>query len=89
MCSNVKHCLFLMSPFAFICLGDESADRVLRVILGNANFAGAVLACFLDNTIPGKLMYMQYFPGVILLDAKSFFWKLINLPLHQTWHYSQ
>lgn len=34
--------------------GDESADRVLRVILGNANFAGAVLACFLDNTIPAS-----------------------------------
>ncbi|XP_021369666.1 solute carrier family 23 member 1-like isoform X2 [Mizuhopecten yessoensis] len=32
--------------------GNPDTDRVLRVILGNANFAGAVLACFLDNTIP-------------------------------------
>ncbi|KAL5004152.1 hypothetical protein ScPMuIL_017608 [Solemya velum] len=33
--------------------GNEEVDRVLRMILGNANLSGAVLACFLDNTVPG------------------------------------
>lgn len=33
--------------------GNNDADRILRTLLGNANLAGAVLACFLDNTIPG------------------------------------
>ncbi|KAK3098015.1 hypothetical protein FSP39_015346 [Pinctada imbricata] len=33
--------------------GDDDKDRIIRTILGNANLTGAVLACFLDNTLPG------------------------------------
>ncbi|XP_069139247.1 solute carrier family 23 member 1-like [Argopecten irradians] len=34
--------------------GNKEADDVLTMILGNPNLAGGVLACFLDNTIPGS-----------------------------------
>ncbi|XP_033757145.1 LOW QUALITY PROTEIN: solute carrier family 23 member 1-like [Pecten maximus] len=33
--------------------GNKEADDVITMILGNPNLAGGVLACFLDNTIPG------------------------------------
>lgn len=33
--------------------GNENADRILRTLLGNANLTGALLACFMDNTLPG------------------------------------
>ena len=41
----------------FLCIfsGNGDVDEALRVILGNPNFVGTVLSCFLDNTIPGKI----------------------------------
>ncbi|OWF42908.1 solute carrier family 23 member 1-like isoform X2 [Mizuhopecten yessoensis] len=33
--------------------GNKEADDIITMILGNPNLAGGVLACFLDNTIPG------------------------------------
>ncbi|XP_033757178.1 solute carrier family 23 member 2-like [Pecten maximus] len=33
--------------------GSRDADDVIMMLLGNPNLAGGVLACFLDNTIPG------------------------------------
>ncbi|XP_033758171.1 solute carrier family 23 member 2-like [Pecten maximus] len=33
--------------------GNKEADNVILALLGNPNLAGGVLACFLDNTIPG------------------------------------
>lgn len=35
--------------------GNFRVDNILKTLLGNANLAGALLACFLDNTIPGTL----------------------------------
>lgn len=28
----------------------------MRTLLGNANLTGALLACFMDNTLPGKTL---------------------------------
>lgn len=39
--------------FYFPFSGNENADRILRTLLGNANLTGALLACFMDNTLPG------------------------------------
>ncbi|KAK3610440.1 hypothetical protein CHS0354_016617 [Potamilus streckersoni] len=33
--------------------GNLTVDNLIKMFLGNANFAGAVIACFLDNTVPG------------------------------------
>ncbi|KAJ8317126.1 hypothetical protein KUTeg_005030 [Tegillarca granosa] len=35
--------------------GNKEADNVITMLLGNPNLCGGVLACFLDNTIPGTL----------------------------------
>ncbi|XP_069101719.1 solute carrier family 23 member 2-like isoform X2 [Argopecten irradians] len=35
-------------------IGNSGLDQLLVMILGNANLAGAVTACLLDNTIPGS-----------------------------------
>lgn len=35
--------------------GNFKVDNILKTLLGNANLSGALLACFLDNTIPGTL----------------------------------
>ena len=35
--------------------GNDKADEVLRILLGNPNMFGGVLACILDNTVPGKV----------------------------------
>lgn len=35
--------------------GNFKVDNILKTLLGNANLTGALLACFLDNTIPGTL----------------------------------
>lgn len=34
--------------------GNKDADDIITMLLGNPNLAGGVLACFLDNTIPGS-----------------------------------
>ncbi|OWF42907.1 Solute carrier family 23 member 2 [Mizuhopecten yessoensis] len=36
-----------------ISTGNREADDVIKMLLGNPNLAGGVLACFLDNTVPG------------------------------------
>ena len=36
------------------CTGNKDADEVLKILLGNPNMFGGVLACILDNTVPGK-----------------------------------
>lgn len=33
--------------------GNPDADEVLKILLGNPNMFGGVLACILDNTVPG------------------------------------
>ncbi|XP_067657396.1 solute carrier family 23 member 1-like [Haliotis asinina] len=33
--------------------GNEDADRIIEVLLSNPCFVGGVIACFLDNTVPG------------------------------------
>lgn len=38
-----------------IVLGNEKADEILKILLGNPNMFGGVLACILDNTVPGKV----------------------------------
>ncbi|XP_060072559.1 solute carrier family 23 member 1-like [Ylistrum balloti] len=38
-----------------ISTGNAEADFILKGLLGNPNFSGAILACFLDNTVPGTL----------------------------------
>lgn len=35
--------------------GSKDADRILGIMLSNPVFVGGVLACFLDNTVPGTL----------------------------------
>ncbi|OWF46668.1 solute carrier family 23 member 1-like isoform X2 [Mizuhopecten yessoensis] len=35
--------------------GNTEVDFILKGLLGNPNFSGAIIACFLDNTIPGTL----------------------------------
>ncbi|XP_052772555.1 solute carrier family 23 member 2-like isoform X2 [Mya arenaria] len=35
--------------------GNDKADEVLKIILGNPNMFGGVLACILDNTVPGTV----------------------------------
>jgi len=34
--------------------GNDQADEVLKILLGNPNMFGGLLACLLDNTVPGK-----------------------------------
>lgn len=33
--------------------GNEEFDSVMTMILGMPNLAGSIIACFLDNTVPG------------------------------------
>ncbi|GAB1608818.1 solute carrier family 23 member 1-like isoform X2 [Argonauta hians] len=35
--------------------GNLELNNILKTLLGNANFVGGALACFLDNTVPGTL----------------------------------
>lgn len=35
--------------------GSEKADEILEILLGNPNMFGGVLACILDNTVPGTI----------------------------------
>ena len=37
--------------------GNTSVDQTLRVLLGTNMLVGGVLACLLDNTIPGEIGY--------------------------------
>ena len=37
-----------------IVVGNAQFDQVIHMLLGNPNLAGTILACFLDNTVPGK-----------------------------------
>ena len=37
--------------------GSKDADEVLKILLGNPNMFGGVLACILDNTVPGNVQY--------------------------------
>ena len=39
--------------------GNEVFDRIMTMILGMPNLAGSILACFLDNTVPGKYFYVR------------------------------
>ncbi|WAR22130.1 S23A2-like protein [Mya arenaria] len=39
----------------FNSMGNDKADEVLKIILGNPNMFGGVLACILDNTVPGTV----------------------------------
>ena len=41
-------------PVYIYILGNFRVDNILKTLLGNANLSGALLACFLDNTIPGR-----------------------------------
>ncbi|XP_045170564.2 solute carrier family 23 member 2-like isoform X2 [Mercenaria mercenaria] len=34
--------------------GNEKADRIIAMLLGNPTLVGTTLACFLDNTVPGS-----------------------------------
>ncbi|KAJ8316916.1 hypothetical protein KUTeg_004820 [Tegillarca granosa] len=36
-----------------ISTGNEEADFIIKGLLGNPNFTGGIIACLLDNTIPG------------------------------------
>ncbi|XP_060563739.1 solute carrier family 23 member 1-like isoform X2 [Ruditapes philippinarum] len=35
--------------------GHEQFDRIMSMLLGNPNLTGTIIACFLDNTVPGSL----------------------------------
>lgn len=48
--------------FYFPFSGNENADRILRTLLGNANLTGALLACFMDNTLPGTFFMSSKMP---------------------------
>ena len=41
--------------------GNKDADEVLKILLGNPNMCGGVLACILDNTVPGKFFLAENF----------------------------
>lgn len=38
------------------CLGYKALDNTILMFLANPVFMAGLLACFLDNTMPGKLM---------------------------------
>ena len=46
-------------------------DRIIVMILGNPNFMGAVIACFLDNTVPGE-------PFINILSVVYYFYSVIE-----------
>ena len=46
--------------YLIFCTGNKDADEVLKILLGNPNMFGGVLACILDNTVPGKHTHMMY-----------------------------
>ncbi|WAQ93745.1 S23A2-like protein [Mya arenaria] len=35
-----------------VCLGNQTFDRIMAMLLGNPHLAGTIVACFLDNTVP-------------------------------------
>ncbi|WAQ93794.1 S23A2-like protein [Mya arenaria] len=35
-----------------VCLGNQTFDRIMAMLLGNPHLAGTIAACFLDNTVP-------------------------------------
>ena len=41
-------------PKFTIHVGNPEIDDVLKMLLGNPNMVGAIMSCFLDNTVPGK-----------------------------------
>ena len=45
--------------------GNEDLNRVINIFLGNPNFIGSLIACFLDNTIPGMF-------SLLLKDLKQY-----------------
>ena len=40
--------------FCLLFAGNEAFDRITTMILGMPNLAGSIIACFLDNTVPGN-----------------------------------
>jgi len=47
----------ILNPFSL--KGNEGFDRIMGMLLGNPNLVGTVIACLLDNTVPGKIcMYI-------------------------------
>ncbi|KAL5021597.1 hypothetical protein ScPMuIL_000752 [Solemya velum] len=52
--------------------GSKSADSSLKMMIGSPNFIGSILACFLDNTIPGSLKERGIAAWIeVLEDAKG------------------
>ena len=47
--------LYYVDKYTLRFTGNADLDRVLTILLGNPNFFGALLACVLDNTIPGNI----------------------------------
>lgn len=43
-----------LSFFFFSSIGSIDLDRTIGILLTNPVFVGGFLACFLDNTVPGK-----------------------------------
>lgn len=59
----VLKCLIVLVQMLEYCTtinipGSSDLDQVLTMFLGNPNFIGGFLACFMDNTIPGKYLIL-------------------------------
>lgn len=44
----------LVFPYFLSSIGSIDLDRTIGILLTNPVFVGGFLACFLDNTVPGK-----------------------------------
>ena len=58
MCSMFLNQITVYVNFFFFS-GNDELNSVLNIFLGNPNFIGSVIACFLDNTVPGKTIDLQ------------------------------
>lgn len=45
----------------YMLVGYKEIDGLIKTLLAHPNFTGGVLACFLDNTVPGAMLIEQTF----------------------------
>jgi hypothetical protein len=49
--------------------GNEKADRIIAMLLGNPTLVGTILACFLDNTVSGMSSFLY---NLVLLSYSCY-----------------
>ena len=54
--------------YSIFSTGDLARDNLIKMILANPNLCGGVVACFLDNTLPGITTKCTHISGYIVFQ---------------------